>query len=417
MSPTPRVAVAVAACGVLAILLPGWLCLLLTLAIVVATVVDGLLARRHPPRLRVDAPAIAPRGLPVAVTVRPEPPEPGLRLRLAGLPSVAVEGGEGRGVLDARVTARRRGHHRLPAPVARRTGPLRLGRWDHGGGEGPAIRVLPDYRTAHRLAIAIRSGRATTGLRRQGPLGLGTDFDHVRDYAPEDDIRQVNWRASDRLGRPMSNQRRVEADRDAVLLVDSGRLGAAPSGAGDGSLLLDRWLDAAAAVAATADALDDHVGTIAYDARIRRRLAPRRAGGDAVVRALHDLDPRPVDSDHERAFRAVGGSRRAFVLVLTDLLDEAAAGPLLAAAPVLARRHALCVAAIEEPRLRALATTAPEDEVGALAQAVAVDVRAARDAVALRLRAAGAVVLSAPPDALAATCVRAYLRAKRRVAL
>ncbi|WP_320672168.1 DUF58 domain-containing protein [Patulibacter defluvii] len=417
MSPTPRVAIALAACGVLAILLPGWLCLLLAALVAAATVVDGLLARRDPPRLRVVAPAIAPRGLPVAVTVTPERAEPRLRLRLAGLPAVTVADGDGRGALDARVTALRRGHHRLPAPVARRTGPLRLGRWDHAGAAAVELRVLPDYRTAQRLAVAIRSGRATSGLRRQGPLGLGTDFDHVRDYAPEDDIRQVNWRASERVGRPMSNQRRVESDRDVVLLVDAGRLGAAPAGAEDGARLLDRWLDAAAAVAATADALDDHVGAVAYDERIRRRLAPRRAGGDAVVRALHDLEPRPVDSDHARAFQAVGGTRRAFVLVLTDLLDEAAAGPLLEAAPVLARRHALCVAAVEEPRLRRLATAAPDDELAALSQAVAVEVRAARDAAAARLRATGAMVLTAPPEVLPTACVHAYLRAKRRVAL
>lgn len=452
VSPSPRVAVLLAACAIAAVVVPAGLALLAVVAVVVLTAVDALLARRRPPELVAEAPRIAPRGAAVAVTVRPRTPEPGLRLRLAGLPDVDVTAGEGRGALDARATAARRGHHRLPAPVARRDGPLRLGRWDHRAADPVDLRVLPDYRTAHQLAAAARTGRTASGLRNRGPYGLGTEFDHVRDYAPEDDVRQVNWRATARMGRPMSNQRRVEADRDVVVLVDAGRLGAAPADraeADDGpapdfggppwrfptpevrrrarearaaaatpprpeARLLDVWLDAAAAVAATADALDDHVGAIAYDDRIRRQLQPRRGAGDAVVRALHDLEPAPVDADHERAFRAVGGARRAFVLVLTDLLDEAAAGPLLAAAPVLARRHALCVATVEEPRLRRLATGVPDDELGALAQSVAVDVRTRRDAVAAQLTARGAQVLSVPPSALPAAAVRAYLRAKRR---
>lgn len=421
MSPAPRVAALLCACAALAVLLPPAIGLLAAVVVVLASVVDGVLARRRPPVLRVDAPGIAPRGGAVDVAVRPATPEPRIRIRQAGVPGLRVDAGEGLGSVVARVTAERRGRHVLPPPVARRTGPLGLGRWDHRAAEGTELRALPDYRAAHALAAVVRSGGAATGLRTRGPYGLGTEFDHVRDYAPEDDVRQVNWRATARAGRPMSNQRRVESDRDVVLLVDAGRLGAAPADAagdaatpGGGTRLLDAWLDAAAAVAATADALEDHVGAVAYDARVRTRLAPRRAGGDAVVRALHDLEPAPVDSDHERAFRAVGGARRAFVLVLTDLLDEAAAAPLLAAAPVLARRHALCVATVEEPRLRALATTAPDDELGALAQAVAVEVRRERDVVAARLRALGAQVLSVPPAGLAAASVEAYLRAKRR---
>ena len=47
--------------------------------------------------------------------------------------------------------------------------------------------------------------------------------------------------------------------------------------------------------------------------------------------------------------------------------------------------------------------------------AVAVDVLAARRGVAALLTRAGAEVIEAPADGLAAMCVRTYLRAKTRV--
>ena len=69
--------------------------------------------------------------------------------------------------------------------------------------------------------LAVRRGAlGLAGASRRGPLGLGTEFESVRDYLPDDDIRQLNWRAaSERTGRPMSNQYRIEHDRDVVVLL------------------------------------------------------------------------------------------------------------------------------------------------------------------------------------------------------
>ena len=160
----------------------------------------------------------------------------------------------------------------------------------------------------------------------------------MRDYLPDDDIRQVNWRATERLGRPMSNTYRVERDRDVLCVIDSGRLMAAPL---RDRTRLDAAVDAAVAVAAVAEELGDRCGVLAFDREIAGGWRRGARGADAVVRALFDLEPRPFDSDYELAFRYAGEAKRAFVLVFTDLLEEAAARPLLAALPLLARRHSL----------------------------------------------------------------------------
>src|SRR6202012_2751650 len=151
------------------------------------------------------------------------------------------------------VIARVRGRHVLPAVATRATGPLGLGRWDRACGGTAEVRVFPDLRTARRLALAVARGRfRESGATARGPLGLGTEFELIRDYVPDDDIRQVNWRATARLGRPMSNQYRLEQARDLIGLVDAGRLSAAPIGDTGGSVL-DVALDAASAIALVAD--------------------------------------------------------------------------------------------------------------------------------------------------------------------
>ena len=163
--------------------------------------------------------------------------------------------------------------------------------------------------------------------------------------------------------------------------------------------------------------LGDRCGTIAFDAEIRRSVAPRRAATKDVVEALFDLEPTAGDSDYSGAFRAVGEAKRAFVLVLTDLLEEAAARPLLEALPVLARRHAVAVASVVDPDLRALVRRDPERPLDVYRAAVAVEVLAARERVAARLRRSAAEVLEAPAGSLPAACVSAYLRAKARALL
>ena len=412
MSPTPRAALAVAAIAVSALVLPLVLVGAFVVAIVVATAVDAASARR-PPELMRTAPTLLSRGRPsrlvVSTTARPAVR---VDVRQAVPPDVSVRPSEGRTRLDSEVVARRRGRHVLPPVAARSTGPLGLGAWYHSGGGEAELRVLPDMPAAHRLVEALRRSRfGEAGRRVRGPLGLGTDFEAIREYSPDDDFRQVNWRATARLGRPMSNQYRVEQDRDVICLIDAGRLMAAPFGE---LTRLDAAVDAAAAIAAVATEMDDRCGVIAFEAAITRRVSPARRNARAVIEAIHDIEPASVDSDYDLAFRTIGGGKRSLVLVFTDIIEEAAARPLLDAIPVLARRHEVIVAGAADPDLHAVVATPPSGSLDAYRAAIAVDVLEARARVAARLRNSGAQVLEARPEALGAACVRAYLRAKAR---
>ena len=355
MTPAPRAVVVLALFALSALVLPVAVVALAVLALVAAVTVDAVAARRAPTVER-RVPEVLSRGVPAELRIAaPAPAGGSVRVRQAAPAALTIEQREGDGGLRSEVVARRRGRHVLPAVATRSTGPLGLARWDHSIGTAADIRVFPDLRTARRLALAVARGRfRDQGATARGPLGLGTEFELIRDYEPDDDIRQVNWRATARLGRPMSNQYRLEQDRDLLLLLDAGRLSAAPLDQ-DGTTVLDVCLDAAAALAFVADELGDRTGAVAFDDEVRTALPPRRAGGQPVVRALFDLEPRPVDSDYELAFRRAEGAKRSLVVVFCDLLEETAARPLVRAVPVLSRRHAVIVASPSDPTLAAIA--------------------------------------------------------------
>ena len=414
MSPAPRLAWLLAAVSLSALVVPPGLAVLGALALVAAAVVD-LLAVRAAPRVVRTGPHVMARGVRGPLILEVEAPGVA-RVRQPVPPDLGLEPSEADGRLESSLLPRRRGRHVLPAAAVRVEGRLGLARVTSRSGAAGEVLVYPDLPAAHRLVTAVRQGRfRDPGLLTRGPLGLGTDFESIRDYLPDDDIRQVNWRASARVGRPMSNQYRVEQDRNVVCCVDAGRLMAAP--VAQDVTRLDAALDAAVAVALVADEVGDQCGVLAFADTVKRRVPPRRRGGRAVVEALFDLEPTPVESDYEAAFRRIGGGKRSLVLVFTDLLEETAARPLVEAIPVLARRHHVVVASVRDPDLDAVVRTPPTQMADVFAAAVVVDALEARERVAAQLRRAGAEVLEAPAHALAPACVAAYLRAKARARL
>ena len=416
MSPTPRAAAALAVIALLAIALGPVAAGLLAAALAGALLADAR-AARLPPRAQRRVPQVVARGVPATLAIDvPAARGRRVQVRQPRPPELDIEPQEADGGLQARLVARRRGRWTLAPAAVRVMGPLGLATWDHRAGEQTELLVYPDLPAARRLALAVRAGRfRESGRRSRGPLGLGTEFEAIRDYLPDDDIRQVNWPATARLGRPMSNQYRVEQDRDVICVIDCGRLMAAPLSGG--ATRLDAAVDAATAVGLVADELGDRCGTVAFDAAVQRRLAPRRRGGDALVRAVYDLQPAAVDSDYELAFRSVASSKRALVIVFTDLIEEVAARSLVMAVPVLAQRHEVVVAGVIDPDLDAMLRTRPANELDVYRAAAALDVLAARERAAARVRGAGARVLETSPAALSQACVGAYLSAKARARL
>ncbi|GMQ86282.1 MAG: DUF58 domain-containing protein [Acidimicrobiia bacterium] len=397
------------ATGVAAVVLPLPLVLITIVLLAGGILADVWAARRFPTTTR-HVPELMYRGVPVPFSVDVHGQATRTRVRQPAIPDIDVNPSEGDAGLTGTITPQRRGRHVLPPLAVRSTGPLRLARAVASQGMDHEVLVYPDMPSARRLAAAVRTGRfRTEGLRNRGPIGLGTEFESIREYTEDDDIRSVNWQATGRMQRPMVNVWRVEQDRDVICVIDSGRLMGAPIGS---LTRLDAAVDATAAIGAVADVVGDRVGVIVFDDGIRRQLSPRRRGGEAVSIAIFDVEPSKADSDYLMVFQRLTSYKRAFVLVLTDLVEEAAARPLIEALSVLSRHHAVAVASVRDPDLTAVLTTTPSQKLEVAKMAVATDVADARDRVSRSLVHRNVAVIDASHDALSRACVATYLRAK-----
>src|ERR1700712_5172745 len=50
--------------------------------------------------------------------------------------------------------------------------------------------------------------------------GRGMDFEELREYAPGDDVRNIDWNVTNRLGRPFVKRFREERELAAVIAMD-----------------------------------------------------------------------------------------------------------------------------------------------------------------------------------------------------
>ncbi|NNN21072.1 MAG: DUF58 domain-containing protein [Acidimicrobiales bacterium] len=313
---------------------------------------------------------------------------------------------------EGQLISRSRGTHILPRVAVRLSGPLRLATVDHLAGQATTVSIFPDLPGARRLQELRRRGRLHSEEGKMlGRLGLGTELETIRDYMPDDDIRQVNWKVTARVGKPMSNVYRVEDNRLVICMIDTGRLMSAPIGIAN---RLDIALDAMAYVAVAAEDSGDRVGVIAFSDRILRNLEPRRKGADAVVRTVYELKPELVEPDYELAFQMVANKRRSMIILFTDILDEASARALSAAVTVIKKRHSIMVVSSRDPDIDKIIQVRSTRPIDAFRQVVALDYLESRQRAINLLRAQGVKVIQGDPYNLARSAQQAYLSLRLR---
>jgi uncharacterized protein (DUF58 family) len=198
-----------------------------------------------------------------------------------------------------------------------------------------------------------------------------------------------------------------------MLLLDAGRTMAGSIG---GASRFEYAIDAAVAVAELASRVGDQVGMVAFAGDVLALAEPRGGTVQArrILELLFDLEPSLEAPNYPRAFGALMGRhrRRALLVLLTELSDQAVMEPLLRAVPILLRHHLVIVGAVRDPEVEAMALSVPATSEEAYLKATAAGYLSARSGAADRLRRMGATVVDGPVNELAGHLTDQYLKIK-----
>lgn len=428
--PTWRLAAAAAAGGAVVVLLSpaGAAATLVAVNAVLAAllVVDWSFGVR-PDRLGVErtAPGVVPLGGTAEVTWRvTNPSTRTLRVSVADelAPSLCPSTrrahlripARGRALARATLTPSRRGRFSPSELVVRVEGPLGLAARQGARHLPGRIRVYPPFRSREEAELRINRARILeVGLRSAPGRGGGTEFDSLREYGVDDEFRRIDWAATARAGKPIVRTYRAERNQTVMVLLDTGRMMA---GRVEGVPRLDHAMDAVMMLTAVATRLGDRAGLVAFDRQIRAVVAPGHSRDQLarVTEAIYSLEPELVESDYRGAFSHTLARfrRRALLVLLTELAEEAVEETLVPALPVVSRHHLLTVAGVTDPDVTAWARSVPTEAGAAYRKAAAVKALGARQRTVDRLQALGASVVDAEPGRLAPRLADAYLKVK-----
>lgn len=433
--PTRRLALVMAGASAGLIALPGGAVLtpvlILDALLVLVALVDSWIAV-DPARLEVirTMPAVLVQGTPGDVRWSIRNPT-GARLRVAFAdelaPSLAAIDRRRSGVVSAgatltastTVTPTRRGRFDVSEMVVRVDGVLGLGARQRTLQRPATLRVHPVFASSAESELRLNRARVVeVGLRSARGRGGGTEFDQLREYGLDDEVRRIDWAATARAGKAMVRTYRAERNQTVVLLLDNGRVMA---GQVAGVPRVEHAMDAVQCLTTVATRLGDRCGLVVFDNKVRG-VIPARAGREQlgrVTEAMYDLQPVLAESDYRTAFAETMGRfrRRSLIVLFTDLVEQAVGESLLPALPLLARHHVVLVAAVRDPEVSEWAAAAPGSTSDAYRMAAARASLAERERATARLRGHGAIVIDAPAGQLAARLADTYLDLKARGSL
>ncbi len=187
--------------------------------------------------------------------------------------------------------------------------------------------MLPPELAKQIRLLEIRTNRAvdeiTGGAYRSVFKGRGIEFEEVREYTPEDDVRDIDWNVSARMGSPYIKKYVEERELTVLLLVDvsaSGAFGSAEKSKRRTAAEL------AALLAFSAGRNGDKVGLLMFSDRIELYVPPRsgRSHTLRLIREMLAFRPQSGGTDIDLALRESAQllKKRSVVFLLSDLIDR-----------------------------------------------------------------------------------------------
>lgn len=187
--------------------------------------------------------------------------------------------------------------------------------------------------------------------------GRGMDFEELREYMPGDDVRDIDWNVTYRMGRPFVKRYREERELAVVLAVDISASSAF------GSLRRTKRefaTEIAATLALSASRSSDKVALLLFTDAVELYLPPRK-GRRHILRVLREMlafEPKRKGTNIPAALNFVNHviKRRSIVFLMTDFLHSFGAP---ASGPAGAKGYSTAAATVGVPLLAGARGGAP----------------------------------------------------------
>jgi uncharacterized protein (DUF58 family) len=211
--------------------------------------------------------------------------------------------------------------------------------------------MLPKDLLSQVKKIEIRTRRIvdeiTAGAYHSVFKGRGIEFDEVREYTPEDDVRDIDWNVTARMGAPYIKKYVEERELTVILAVD---LSASAAFGSTGSTKMRMATELAALLAFSAIRNNDRVGLLTFTDRVEFYLPPKsgKSHGLRLIRELMVRDPEGTGTDISLALNHIMRvvHKKAVIFLISDLINDSNFANILT---IVNKRHDVVIVRTLDP--------------------------------------------------------------------
>ena len=283
-------------------------------------------------------------------------------------------------------------------------------------GEPQYVKVYPNMRRAREIELRALGARSFLAIQRRAVRrGEGREFESMRDYVRGDELRHISWTATARRNRLTTRQYQIERDQTVMIALDGGRL---MTGRIADETKFDTAIHASLALMSACGRAGDNCGLAVFGRRVKKYLPPKRGleHMDAVLEALHDMEPELIEPSYARAFQFIASNskKRAFVVILTDLVDKESSRELINSLKLLRPRHLPLVVTIGDRDLNTTVSKQPDGIKDVFVQSAAEEIIHQREQALKLVESLGGLALDVTTATLGPKLLETYLRVKER---
>ena len=310
----------------------------------------------------------------------------------------------------------RRGRYEFGRTAVRYLSRLRLVWCQTLLGEAESVKVYPNMRRAREIELKALGAQSFLAVQRRAVRrGEGREFESMRDYVRGDELRHISWTATARRSKLTTRQYQIERDQTVIIAVDGGRL---MTGLIAGETKFDTAIHASLALMSACARAGDNAGLMVFGRRVKKFLPPKRGLEhiDAVLEALHDLEPELIEPSYARAFQFIASNtkKRSFIVILTDVIDKESSKELISSLKLLRPRHLPLVATIGDRDLNTAVSSKPENIQDVFIQSAAEEIIYQRESALRLVESMGGLALDVTTQTLGPKLLETYLRVKEK---
>ena len=278
------------------------------------------------------------------------------------------------------------------------------------------VSVYPSVLEMKQLELRTFSEIATTsGIRKLRRIGHTYEFDQIKDYVAGDEYRSINWKATSRRAKLMTNQYTDEKSQQVYSIIDVSRAMELPF---NGLTLLDYAINTSLVISNIALRKQDKAGLMHFDAKQVRMVAADRSSGQLrrLLETLYNIRPQALEPNLEMLYAMIRKkiTQRSLIFLYTNFESQMALERALPLLRKINKFHLLVVVFFENEEIGNLASSDPQNLEDIYTQTVARKFVTTKLQLVHLLRQYSIQSVFTKPEDLSVNTVNKYLELKSR---